>query len=75
MLEDIKQIIADNSGVDPEEITADSRLRADLGLNSLDLVMVATELEGKFSTNVSEKDIMDVVTVGDIAVLIENAKK
>lgn len=40
MLDKIKSILSQYSGIDPEQISAESNLKADLELNSLDLVEI-----------------------------------
>ncbi|MHB8074103.1 acyl carrier protein [Desulfosporosinus fructosivorans] len=50
------------------DITPESRLREDLKVDSLDLLMILSGLEDEFAITVAEDDFLDVVTVNDIAV-------
>lgn len=50
------------------KITLESRLREDLKVDSLDLLMILADLEDEFSITIAEDDFLDVVTVNDIAV-------
>lgn len=50
------------------KITLESRLREDLNVDSLDLMMILADLEDEFATTLSEEDFSDVVTVNDIVV-------
>ena len=45
MLEKVVKIIADYQKIDPATVTPDSRLVADLGLSSLDVVMLLCQFE------------------------------
>lgn len=55
-----------------KEITIGSNLREVLGYDSLDRIMLITELEAAFNINIDESDFKDIVTVGDI---VEKLKK
>ena len=71
-LEAIIAIISDFVDVDPAEVTKDSKLRADLGLNSFDFVNIAVAFESEFGVSIPDKDIPELRTVGDILALIES---
>lgn len=66
MLDKIKEIICGFVDVEPEDITEDSRLTTDLGLCSLDLAMLSTELEREFGVSVTAKTFATVKTVGNL---------
>jgi len=71
MLDTIRNIICDFVEIEPEEITEDSILRTEIGLNSLDYVSVAQELEREYNVTIQNKDLASFKTVGDIIVYIE----
>lgn len=75
MLEKMREIICNCVAVDPEEITPDAKLLGDLGLSSLDLVMVSVELEKEFGVEIPDKVYTSVKTVGGLMEYIESAKK
>ena len=50
------------------KITLESRLTEDLKLDSLDVLMILSDLEDEFNITISEDDFLGVVTVNDIAV-------
>lgn len=75
MFERIKDLICVFVEVDPEEITAESKLTADLGFCSLDLAMLSSEIEKEFGVNITAKTFATVKTVGGIIEYIENEKK
>lgn len=75
MLEKIKEIICNCVAVEPEEITPESKLLSDLGLSSLDLVMLSVEIEKEFGVSISAKAYTSVKTVGGIIDYIEKEQK
>ena len=75
MFERIKDLICGFVEVDPDEVTAESKLTADLGLCSLDLAMLSSEIEKDFGVNITAKTFATVKTVGGIVEYIENEKK
>lgn len=74
MLETIKSIICNYIDIDPEEITEDSKLRSDIGLNSFDMVNVAVDLENEYGVSVDSKAFGGIKTVGDLMKYIESIK-
>ncbi len=54
------------AGLSPE-----NRLREDLGLSSLRTVDLIIRLEDTFEIAVSDDDLADLITLGDVAALIE----
>ncbi|MBQ3499018.1 MAG: acyl carrier protein [Clostridia bacterium] len=75
MFDKIKDLICGFVEVDPEEITAESKLTTDLGLCSLDLAMLSSEIEKEFGVSISAKTFATVKTVGGIVDYIENEQK
>lgn len=67
MLEKLCALLADQFGVDPETVTADTSFEEDLGADSVDLVEVSLALEEEFGLEeIPEEDIASIVTVGDL---------
>lgn len=67
MLEKLCALLADQFGVDPETVTADTSFEDDLGADSVDLVEVSLALEEEFGLEeIPEEDIASIVTVGDL---------
>ncbi len=71
MLEKLKTIIEDYSSKTDVEITENTVLIADLGLNSLDLVNLACVVEDEFDIEIPDRAIKDFKTVGDVIAFIE----
>lgn len=74
MLEKMKEIICNCVPVEPDEITEDSKFISDLGMSSLDLVMVSVELEKEFNISIPDKMYTSIRTVGDLMKYIEENK-
>lgn len=66
MFQKVKSIIADQLGVDEEEITMESSFVDDLGADSLDIVELIMALESEFDIEFPDEDAEKVVTVGDV---------
>ena len=74
MLETIKKMLAEEFNIDEDSISADSKLEADLGINSLELAELAFRLEDEFGIEIKDEDIPTLITVGDVADYIEERK-
>jgi len=66
MLEKVVKIIADYQKIDPATITPDSRLVADLGLSSLDVVMLLCQFEDTFGIEIADEDLMSLTNIQSI---------
>lgn len=67
MFEKLCKLIAEQFGVDPETVTADSAFVDDLGADSVDLVDLSMALEEEFGMEEMEaEEIEGIVTVGDL---------
>lgn len=66
MLEKLKSILYENTGIENLEISNESNLKNDLGLNSLDLVELACAVEEDFDVEIPDSSIKDFKTVGDV---------
>lgn len=74
MLEKLREIICEFADVKPEDITEETNIRTDLALDSLSLLNLAVEIENEFDLEVSDRDAMNLETVGDVIALIESKK-
>jgi len=71
MFEQVKEIIVELLGVDPDKVTMEASFREDLGADSLDLVELVMEFEDKFGETISDEDAQKIKTVGDVVRYIE----
>mgnify|MGYP000350456944 FL=1 len=74
MLETFRNIICNYVDIDPEDITEDSKLRSDIGLNSFDMVNVAVDLESEYGVKIDSKEFGGLKTIGDLMKYIETIK-
>lgn len=66
MLEKMKELIAEQLGVDEGEITEKSSFKEDLGADSLDLFELVMSLEDEYSVEIPSEDLEKLLTVGDV---------
>lgn len=71
MLEKLAKLVYNQTGDDGIEITRDSVLLADLGMNSFDLVNLVCEVEDEFDIEIPDRIIGSFKTVGDVINYIE----
>lgn len=75
MLDKIRKIICEFIDIAPEEINENTDIRADLALNSLELVNLAVEVEEEFDVTIPDKEAMGIHTVGDIMDIVKKYQK
>lgn len=67
MFEKLCKLIAEQFGVEPTSVTADSAFVDDLGADSVDLMDLSMALEEEFGMEeMDSEDIESIVTVGDL---------
>lgn len=72
--EKVKQIVAEQLGVDEAQVTENASFMDDLGADSLDTVELVMALEEEFDVEISDEDAEKIQTVKDaISYVKENA--
>ena len=67
MFEKLCKLIAEQFGVEPDSVNADTAFVDDLGADSVDLVDLSMALEDEFGMEEMDADeIESIVTVGDL---------
>ncbi|MBD9001828.1 MAG: acyl carrier protein [Coprococcus catus] len=66
MLEKIKALLAEELGVNADEITAETSFKEDLGADSLDLFELVTNLEEEYNIEIPAEQLEDMTTVGKV---------
>ena len=67
MFEKLCKLIAEQFGVEPDTVTADTAFVDDLGADSVDLMDLSMALEEEFGMEEMEsEDVESIVTVGDL---------
>ncbi|HOA85459.1 MAG: acyl carrier protein [Clostridiales bacterium] len=75
MYEKIKALLVEELQVDADDITPDSKLSTDLGINSIELADLIMLCEDKFGIEIRDEDIHKFVTVGDVVKYLEELVK
>ncbi len=71
MYEKIKALLVEELQIDEADITLDSKLSTDLGINSIELADLIMLCEDKFGIEIKDEDIHNFVTVGDVVSYLE----
>jgi acyl carrier protein len=70
--EKVKDIIVEQLGVNPEQVTAQAKFIEDLGADSLDTVELVMAFEEEFNVEVPDEEAEKLQTVGDVVKYIED---
>ena len=73
VFEKIREIIAEQTGKDVEEITLETNVKEDLDADSVDLFQIINDIEDEF--DVSVEDPESIVTVQDAVDFVEKNQK
>ncbi len=71
----VKEIITEQLGVDPSEVTPNASFVNDLGADSLDTVELVMALEEEFGMEIPDEEAEKIQTVGDAINYIKSHKK
>jgi acyl carrier protein len=72
VLDRVKKIIAEQLGIDEEDITPDASFTDDLGADSLDLVELVMAFEDSFDIEIPDEDAENIKTVADAVNYIQS---
>ena len=75
IVESVKQIIAEQLGVDEAEVTPSASFVDDLGADSLDQVELVMALEEKFDLEIPDEDAEKIRTVQDAIDYVDKRAK
>lgn len=74
MLEKIREMVAENLGIEADTITEKSSFKDDLGADSLDLFELVMALEEEFGIEIPTEELEKIETVGDVIKYVEEHK-
>ena len=66
MLEEMKEIIAEQLNCDEDMITEETSFKDDLGADSLDLFELVMSLEEKYEIEIPSEELNELTTVGSV---------
>lgn len=72
IFEKVKYIIAQEAGVENQDLTLETSLKDDLNLDSLSAVEISMALEDEFEIEITEDDAETFKTLGDIVDFLHN---
>ena len=71
MFETLKNLLVEELQLNPDDITLESDLANDLGVNSIELADMIMICEDKFGVEIKDEDIFKFVNVGDVVKFLE----
>jgi acyl carrier protein len=75
IFEKVKDIIAEELGIEAEEIKLESDLTEDLGADSLDAIELIMEIESQFDIEIADSEATKIKLVSDIVDYLESLEK
>jgi acyl carrier protein len=72
ILDKIKKIIADQLGIDEDDVVPEASFIDDLGADSLDIVELIMAFEEEFDLEIPDEDAEKIKTVQDVIDYIKN---
>lgn len=74
MFEEVKKVLAKQLRVDEAKITLDSKIKDDLGADSLDVLQLLMTIEEDMGITVPDEELATFNTVGDVVAFLESHK-
>lgn len=71
MLERVCEVLAQQLGLEENEIMPESRLKEDLGADSLDMVELIMAMEEEFDVDIPDEEAQNIRTVADAVNYVE----
>ena len=72
MLEEMKEMIADQLNCEESSITETTSFKDDLGADSLDLFELVMALEEKYEVEIPSEELAELTTVGAVMEYLKN---
>lgn len=72
MFEDVKKILIEQLHLEGKEITMDSKIMADLGADSLDILQLLMTIEEENGITIPDEELAAFEKVGDIVNYLES---
>ena len=76
MFEEVQKILAKQLRIaDPSRITMESRIKKELGADSLDILQLLMKLEDRYGLTIPDEELSGFETVGDVVRFLESLQK
>jgi acyl carrier protein len=73
VLTGLTEIIVEETGMDPDEVTPDKSFTEDLDIDSLSMMTIVTLAEDRFSVEIPDDSVKNLLTVQDAVNFIAQA--
>ena len=71
ILKKVQSIVANYSSLNESQVTLESDISKDLGLDSYDIISIQFDTEKEFNISLYDDELFDVDTINDLVNLIE----
>lgn len=71
VFEKIREIISEQLNISEEDVRLDTSFKDDLNADSLDIFQIIMAIEEEFDMEISNDDVEDIATVGDVVEFIK----
>jgi acyl carrier protein len=68
--DEVRAVVVEHLGIEPERLTEQATLAGDLGLDSLAGIELATALEDRFALRITDEELSALRTYGDLERLV-----
>ncbi len=72
ILKKIKEILAENFGIDPSEVMENAYFEEDLNLGEYEMIELLAELEEVYQIEIEAEDKVDLDTVGALVAVVRD---
>jgi acyl carrier protein len=72
ILKKIKEILAENFGIDPSEVTESAYFEEDLNVGEYEMVELLSELEEEYQIEFEGEEKAELITVGDLVSVVRD---
>ena len=74
MFEEVRRVIAKQLRIDESKVTIESKIKDDLGADSLDVLQLLMTIEEDMGITVPDEELATFNTVGDVVAFLESHK-
>lgn len=75
MFDEVQKILAKQLRIDPSRVQIDSRIQADLGADSLNILQLLMKIEDDYGIVIPDEELADFETVRDVVNYLDSQKK